>query len=251
MVSNSVKYGVAGVVVVVAVIAIALAAIPSMKPTQTSQSSSSQSPTGGSGTLSLYLTDAPPSAQTLKYLMVNVTSVDLAYEGSLANTTTASSSVASTNSSSASTTNSTSTSSTSVTPLNTYTYVVPAGKGQNVNLTSLQGKSLLLGTTTMPAGNITRITLNVSGAKAFYTDGSSEQLKVVANGKLMIPIHFSIQANGSADLTIDLTPNLVHISQGGVLTPVLHATAVSRGKTTTTETAEVTASENSTSAAAP
>ncbi len=254
MVSNSLKYGIVGVVVVVAIIAVALVAIPSMTPTTpASQSSSSQGPTGGSGTLNIYLTDAPPGSQTLKYLLVNVSSVDLAYEGSLANSTT--SSVSSTSSSSTSTSSTTTaTSSTSQTrtgPLNTYTYTVPASTGQNVNLTSLQGKSLLLGTTNMPAGNITQITLNISGAKAFYADGSTEQLRVVADGKLMIPIRFSVQANGSTDLTIDITPNFVHISQGGVLTPVLHATAVSKGRTTTTESAEVTASENSTTTAAP
>ncbi len=92
----------------------------------------------------------------------------------------------------------------------------------------------------MPAGSITSIVLNLTGAKAFYTDGSTEQLKVVADGKLMVPIRFSIQANGSTDLTIDLTPNLVHISQAGILTPVIHVTTVEMGRNgTTTHTMEV------------
>ena len=100
----------------------------------------------------------------------------------------------------------------------------------------------------MPAGNITSIVISITGAKAFYTDGSSAQLKVVANGQLMVPIQFAIQANGSTDLTIDITPNLVHISQGDVLTPVIHVTSVEKGSnnSTTTHTTSVDEAQTTT-----
>jgi len=93
------------------------------------------------------------------------------------------------------------------------------------------------------------VVISVSGAKAFYTDGSSEQLKVTANGQLLIPIHFSVQASGSTDLTFDIMPNTVHISNGGVLNPVIHVAAVGKsqnGSTTTTQTAEVDEAEGAT-----
>lgn len=247
--------------------------------TQTSPSTSSSGITstqtgvasqGGSGILNIYLTDAPPSEQTLKYLLVNVSSVELRYQGNVATTTNTTTTTASTstNSSTTSATNSTTTTSTSTnstttsvtnstattstnttttstgtTPQNVYIFMVPTDVGMNINLTSLSGQQLLLGAPTVPAGDITSIVLRITGAKAFFTDGMSAQLKVVANGKLMIPIHFSVQPNGSTDLTIDIMPNDIHISQGNasVLTPVIHTTVVERGQgSTTTHTTEVT-----------
>ena len=68
-------------------------------------------------------------------------------------------------------------------------------------------------------------------------------MQVVADGKLMVPIQFGLQANGSTDLTIDVTPNLANVSQGVVLTPVIDATAVEKGQNgTTTETVTTTES---------
>lgn len=268
--SRTLTYAIAAVVVVAVIIGAAVVYNPFAPNTsnqqtgasstssagQTSQSStqaSSSSIQSGTGALNIYLTDAPPSSETLKYLLVNVSSVELTYQGSLAATTSttsdstsssSSTSTSSTTSSSTTTTatTSTTTSQTSTQPQNTFVFKIPSNVGTNVNLTKLQGQSLLLGATTMPAGNITSVILNVTGAKAFYTDGSSEQLKVVADGKLMIPIHFGVAANGSTDLTFDVTPSLVHISQGGVLTPVIHATAVEKGRSgsTTTHTTDVT-----------
>jgi Domain of unknown function (DUF4382) len=199
---------------------------------------------GGSGVLNILLTDAPPSSLTLKYILVNVSSVELRYEGIIASTTSATTTSSTTSSSSTSSSSTSSaTTSTSVTtttttsgagaPQNAYVFDVPSSVGMNVNLTSLRGQSALLGAPKVPAGNITAIIINITGAKAVYTDGSSAQLKVVANGMLMVPIQFAIQANESTDLTIDITPNLVHISPSDVLTPVIHVTSVERGPTST------------------
>ena len=249
------KYGVAAVAIAIAIIA---GAVVSMSPaTTTSQSfqsssqtttlassqavttiqlgtsssvTSSQSSTTqgqrGSGVLSIYLTDAPPSDPTLKYLLVNVSSLEVSYQGDIATT---------------SGTSSTTAASAGTQPQGVYVLAVPSNVGTNVNLSSLQGQSLLLGGANMPAGNITSIVLNVTGAKAFYTDGSTQQLKVVADGKLMVTIQFGLQADGSTDLTIDVTPNLGDISQGGVLTPVIHVTVLERGQSgTTTQTVTTT-----------
>jgi uncharacterized protein DUF4382 len=185
----------------------------------------------GSGSLNIYLTDAPPSSPTLKYLLINVSSLELRYSGYSETTTSSASTSTTTLSSSA----------TFVQSESVYVYQVPSSVGTNVNLTRLHGTSILMGATKVPAGQIDSIVIHLTGAKAFFTDKTSEQLKVVANGRIMVPIAFSVIANGSTDLTIDITPNFVHLSQAGVLTPVIHATSVEQGpgNTATTHTAEV------------
>jgi hypothetical protein len=236
---QTLTYGIIAAAVAVAIVAGVLVT--------NSMQTSSQSSSGSSAQLNIYLTDAPPASLNLKYLLVNASSVELRYAGNVSTTSSTNASSASSASNSTSSTTSTSsvaTTSASTSPSNVFLFTVPANVGTNVNLTSLHGQSLLLGAVKMPPGNITSIVLNITGAKAFYTDGSSEQLKVVADGKLMVPIHFAVQTSGATDLTIDLTPNLVHISQGGVLTPVIHVTVVERGQNnaTTTKTADVTES---------
>ena len=241
------KYGVAAIAIAIVIIAGAVASMSLATTTQSQTSStrattsqtgsqsvttlqlgssssatSTQSSTtqgqGSSGILSIYLTDAPPSSPTLKYLLVNVSSLEMVYQGN-------------------------GTSSTGAQAPNVYILTVPSNVGTDVNLSSLQGQSLLLGGANMPAGKIVSMFLNITGAKAFYTDGSTEQVQVVADGKLMVPIQFGLQANGSTDLTIDVTPNLANASQGVVLTPDIDATAVEKGQNgTTTET--VTATES-------
>ncbi len=204
----------------------------------------------GAASLSIYLTDNPPSAPTLKYLLINVTSITLRYEGNVAGqnaTTTSTTTTTTGNSTTTVTANSTTTTTAATnstesdgTPGSQFTFVIPSAKGTNVNITSLQGEAVFLGTTKIPPGNVTGIVFNISGARAFYGDGSSRQLKVVADGKLMIPVHFTVQRDGSTDLTIDITPNSIHTSQGraAVLTPVIHVTVVTRGSgTTSTQTA--------------
>ncbi len=193
----------------------------------------------GASTLNIYLTDKPPSSTSLKYLLVNVSSVTLRYAGSSGNSTTTTST---SSTKSASTDQTTSPVSSADSPPSQFTFDIPGSTGTNLNITSLHGQGVLLGTTKIPPGNVTMIVFRISGAVAFYTDGSSRQLKVVADGKLMIPVHFTVQPNGSTDLTIDITPNSVHTSQGqaDVLTPVIHVTVVTRATTTTTTVTTVT-----------
>ncbi len=209
------------VIVVIALAAVALVPSTIIGPSTTSTSttstlpggaSSSQSTSvsypGGVGTLNIYLADAPPASPSLKYLLLNVSSVVLKYSGNVSTTA----------------------------PRDTYVFNVPAAKGKNANLTSLTGNGILLGATTAPAGNITDIILNITGAKGFFTDGSSAQLKVVANGKLMVHFPFQVYAKGTTDLKLDLQPNDIHISAGQaeVLTPVIRVSSVERSQTTTT-----------------
>ncbi|MCL4518939.1 MAG: DUF4382 domain-containing protein [Thaumarchaeota archaeon] len=195
----------------------------SQSSTSSGAQSSTQSTTtsgilGQSGTMNIYLTDAPPATPQFKYLLVNVSSVVLRYEGNVSASP----------------------------PTNQWVYNVNSTVGTNVNLTSLVNSSVLLGATKVPAGNVTEIILQITGARAYFTDGNSTQLKVVANGKLMVPINFTVNANGAADVTVDITPNSIHLSHGStpVLTPVIHVTvAQSNQSTTTTVSATTTITE--------
>ena len=162
----------------------------------------------GSGVLNVYITDA--ASASLKSLILNVTSLTLSYQGNV--TTTA--------------------------PRDQFVFQVPSSTGMNVDITKLQGSALLLGATNVPSGNVTRIMLNITGAKALFTDGTSAKLKVVANGELMIPFHFQVHSSGSVDLTIDILPNTIRVSKGvaTVLKPVIHLTAVQKSNSATITT---------------
>lgn len=202
----------------------------------------------GSGTLHIYISD-PPSSPALKYLLVNVTSVTLKYSSNFTQTG-ATSSV-----STSLTGTATSSSTTTTTPQNgfgnRFVYNVSSSVGTNVNLTKYQGTSLLLGAPKVPAGNVTGIILNISGAKAFWADGTSSQLKVVANGKLMVNVQFTIQSGGASNMNISITPASVHVSQGDVLRPVLmvSVTPVSTETSTSSATSSTTSSTSSQSSA--
>ena len=221
----------------------------------------------GSGTLNIYLSDPPPASPSLKYLLVNVTSVTIKYSSNVTAATTAQATTDTSSSSSTSTTTSTATSvssassvsssassatssSTAAAFVNRYVYNVSASVGTNVNLTKLQGSSILLGTTKVPSGNVTGIIFHITGAKAFWTNGTSTQLRVVASGKLMVNVRFTIQSSGATDLTLNISPGTIHVSPGqaAVLRPVIQVTAVSSGaKSTQTVETTVTESESSSS----
>src|SRR5579875_397848 len=175
--------------------------------TSSSQSSSGSAILGASGAMNIYLTDAPPSNPQFKYLLVNISSLVLKYQGNVSTSA----------------------------PSNQWVFDVSSSTGMNVNLTNLVNNKVLLGATKAPTGNVTGIIFDISSARAFFTDGSSAQLKVVANGKLMVPINFTIGAGSTADLTVDITPNSIHISPGNtpVLTPVVHITDVETDKSST------------------
>lgn len=232
------------VLAIIGVSAFAILALPQMYQSPASngntqsQSSALASPTG---LVNFYIMDAPPSGLNLRYLLVNVTSITLFYSQNNESTTAPSTTTGS--SSSSSTTSSGS-------QANEFVFQVPSSTGTNLNLTKLQGQSLLLGATNVPAGNVTRIVMNITGAEAFFTNNTSAMLKVVADGKLMVPVHFTVQPSGTANLTVDIQPSSIHISQGNtkVLTPVIHVTVVSQGNHgTTTESTTVTESESSSS----
>ncbi len=223
--------------------------LPSLNPSGTSGLGGP-----GQGTLNIYLADAPVHNASLKYLLINVTSITLKYSSNLTemSTTTTSTSTGSSSSSNSSTTTTSSSSSTSSGNQsgfqNRFVFNVSSNVGMNINLTKLQLPGQLLGSQKAPAGNVTGIILNITGAEAFWSDGTHTQLKVVADGKLMFNVRFSIQANGTTDLTLDIVPGDIHVSPGNasVLRPVVHVTAVSSGPkgTETTETTQ-TATESS------
>ncbi len=228
-------------------------------PLNSSLGSSSSLGSAGTGSLSIYMTDSPHSFPTLKYLLLNVSSVTLRYS-SLGSNCSGQSTTSSTSTSetgvvtSTTSTNSTHTnSSQGEGPEHTFVFVVPPSVGTNVNITSLHGQGLLLGATNPPVGEVVKVTLGVSGAEAFWTSGPPTQLMVVANGKLMIPVHFAVNSNGSTTLTIDVTPSDIHISEGNmkVLTPVVHVTVGQSGgceqETQTTTTTSTSANSTVTS----
>lgn len=175
--------------------------------TQSSSQSTVSGILGSTGVLNIYLTDAPPTKPLFDYLLLNVSSVVLMYTGNV------SANVKS----------------------HEWTYNVPSASGTDVNLTKLVNNKILLGATEVPTGNISEIILSVNGARAFFNDGSSSMLKIVADGKLMIPIQFIVNASGTSDLTLDITPNSIHLSHGNtpVLTPVVHVTVVQKWRSST------------------
>ncbi|MDG6901793.1 MAG: hypothetical protein JRM80_07515 [Nitrososphaerota archaeon] len=195
----------------------------------------------GSGTLNIYLADPPPANHTIKYLLVNVTSVTLKYSSNTTEPTTSSSVSSAVSSATSSTSTSTTESTSSESGSSSrFVYNISASVGTNVNLTKYQGSPLFLGAAKAPTGNVTGVILNISGARAFWTNGSSTQLDVVAGGKLMVNVHFTVQTGGAADMNISITPSSVHVSQGYVLRPVLLVTVTRSGTATTTTTASST-----------
>jgi Domain of unknown function (DUF4382) len=219
-------------------------------PTGTSGTTGLGSP--GTGSLSIYLTDPPPSNATLHYLLLNVTSITLRYASNstqAATNTTTSTTTTGTTSSITSTTTSISGPEDGNESGTIYVFDVPSNLGTNVNITQYQGSALLLGSPKVPAGNVTGVVFNITGARAFWTNGSSSQLKVVADGKFMLPVHFTVQPDGSTSLTVQIAPGDIHVSQGNmkVLTPVIHVTVVSTGQNgTNTQTAETSETETTT-----
>jgi hypothetical protein len=199
----------------------------------------------GTGSLNIYLADPPPANHSLKYLLVNVTSVTLKYSTNVTETTSSSTSTSASSSSGSTTTTSQVT--TNETGLNRFVYNVSQGIGTNVNITQYQGSPLLLGTPQVPAGNVTGIILNISGARAFWADGNSTQLKVVANGKLMANAQFTILAGGKANIEISITPSSVHVSSGDVLRPVLMVTTMTTSSTSSSETSSSSTTTSSSS----
>lgn len=230
MLDNGAKIVVGAIMAVVLAIGLGAGAIYLVPSTTTAGSSltndrtnstqTSQSSKGGilgpSATLNIYLTDAPPTSPQFNYLLVNVSSVTLLYTGNISTSA----------------------------PQDQWVYTVPSASGTNVNLTKLVNNKALLGATEVPAGNVNEIIFSLNGAEAFFNDGSSSMLKVVANGELIIPIQFTMSASGTSNLTVDLTPNSIHLSHGNtpVLTPVVHVTVVQKFQSSTSV---VTASSNS------
>jgi hypothetical protein len=156
--------------------------------------------------INFYLTDAPRPGDP-KYLEVNISSIIVRYQNPLPCS--------------------------KADGATEYQYQVPSNVGVNVNLTSLAGQSKLLGAASIPPGTVNEIIFMISGAKAFFPDGSSVQLKVVANGKLMMPVQFDVTPGGSIVATIDVTPNSIHLSNGNepILSPVVHITIVEDHRT--------------------
>ncbi len=244
------------ILVLVATIGLSAYAYTVYLPSISNNSSNSGLSGPGTATMNFYLTDAPAHNATLKYLRINVTSITLKYSSNLTESSaTTTTSTSATNSTETSSTSTSSVSSNSTSDEGSFSprfvFNVSSSIGTNVNLTKLQGPGILLGAAKVPAGNVTGIILNITGAEAFWTNGNHTQLKVVADGKLMINVHFTVQSNGTTNLTLDIVPGDIHVSPGqaSVLRPVVLVTAVSSGSngTHTVETTETETESSTTS----
>jgi hypothetical protein len=79
--------------------------------------------------------------------------------------------------------------------------------------------------TKIEAGNYTKIRMLISSAIANKTDDPTNPVELkVPSGKIDVIAKFEIVENGRIDVTIDIQPNWVAISNSGNLRPVLKAT---------------------------
>jgi hypothetical protein len=69
-------------------------------------------------------------------------------------------------------------------------------------LTLTGGASALLASGEVPAGDYSRIRLEVSDATLVYKDGTSQSLKIESN-KVDVPIQFHVTVNADTSLTLD------------------------------------------------
>ena len=91
------------------------------------------------------------------------------------------------------------------------------------NLLALNNVSQELSIGQIPAGNYSKIRLDVSAANATFTDGSTVDLKVPP-GHIDVIIHFEIKAGQETDLLIDMQPDTAAISNSNNFKPILKAT---------------------------
>ena len=91
------------------------------------------------------------------------------------------------------------------------------------DLLKLTDFSIVLATEGLPTGNYTEIRLHVLNAYANISD-NIEELKVVANGWLMVKVHFMLEEEGVTTLTLDIDVNEKSIVNSKKLHPVVKAT---------------------------
>ena len=91
------------------------------------------------------------------------------------------------------------------------------------NLLALNNVSQELSIAQIPAGNYSKIRLDVRAANATFTDGTTVDLKVPP-GHIDVIINFEIKPSQETNLLIDMQPDTVAISNSHNLKPTLKAT---------------------------
>jgi uncharacterized protein DUF4382 len=146
-----------------------------------SQGSFSARVDNGHGTVNLFLTDAPLDLAGVANVNVTLTDVVLFPEDSDV----------------AGDLNAATDSGTAMSPV-----VIVSHPATFDLLTLTGGATALLGTDEVPAGNYSRIRLEVSSAELVYLDGTTAPLKI-ESGKVDVPIHFSVVQDQTTGVVLD------------------------------------------------
>ena len=97
------------------------------------------------------------------------------------------------------------------------------------DLTALTGDlSAIVGNASMPSGKYVMIVFNITEARAKFNntatgtvDSTYTPLRVVANGKLMVPVHFEIVNGTTTEVTLDFDLDQMKVNPNDVLRPVI------------------------------
>ena len=92
------------------------------------------------------------------------------------------------------------------------------------DLLLLEEVSTVLAAGELPVGNYTEIRFRIANAWANTTENSHQPLDIVANGWMMVKIHFTIEETPVTSVLIDIEVNEQPILSSGKLHPVVKAT---------------------------
>jgi hypothetical protein len=99
---------------------------------------------------------------------------------------------------------------------------------ERFDLLTLTDFSIVLATEELPAGDYNEIRLHVLEAIAVI-DGEEVPLRVVANGKLMVKVHFTLREEGVTTIEVDIQVHDTPIIRAKILHPVVKATVEEDG----------------------
>ena len=92
------------------------------------------------------------------------------------------------------------------------------------DLLTLENVSTVLAAGELPVGNYTEIRFQIVNAWANTTEKEHQPLNVVANGWVMVKIHFTIEETSVTSVLVDIEVNEEPILNANILMPVVKAT---------------------------
>ncbi len=183
-------YAITGILAAVIVIAAVMTAGVQL-PTQTNNGNSGSTNTqANTGTLRVYIKDAPV---TLENLYVTIDSVEVQSQDGSGWTT--------------------------------LTFTGDTGPA-HFDLLTLQEIAKDLATQDLPVGTYNKIRLHVQEASAVFSDSPDEVTLKVPSDKIDIIVKFEIKADQTTQVLIDMTADFVAISNSHNLKPVIKATVI-------------------------